>query len=462
MGRFQRAWKDRVESLLSENHADSVMATGSGASSGIAALVNQLAAVLMTAVPDDHRLLIEGSLFEVLDLTGDDRARVHEFADDSRECLTTVCVVDRDPDPDEEFAVDAELSTHRISGWIAQLQAGQCVVIEDCGRLDDDLRAERAYFEEQEVTAALLVPLVSRGYLSGCLFLERYTGAGRWSRGVIEQLSMLAEIVACSIEHRRTERYLGRMVRENRELNRRLVEIQEKERRRLAQELHDETGQYLAALKTDVSLVAKRAGDDDPILRDSALAVKESASHIYEVVYSVMGRLCAVDLDDLGLEGGLRACVTNSRLESRGVTCSLNIEGDLNGLEDMIQMSIYRVVQESLTNIVKYAEATQVDVSVRRRQRRVEDRRNRYREETTERAERTLIKLDEVELSVSDDGKGMEPGRIEGGGFGIRGMRERMQALGGSLEVESSPGRGTRITGRIHIGATPEAGHNDA
>lgn len=426
----------------------------------IAEIASRLATSLMTAVPDDHSVLVEAALCDIISASGDERARVHEFSEESRERLDVVCVVDRAPQ--DHPLEEPVLSTHQFPHWFKTLQALQPVVVADVDSLDDDLIAERNYLEDREVTAALWLPLSSRGFLKGCLVLERYSGRGRWTDKEIKEVGRVAEIIACSVEHRHTERQLARMVKENRELNRHLVEIQEQERRRLAQELHDETGQYLAALRTDVSLVAKRAPEDDKVLREAALAVGESAGHIYEVVYSVMGRLCAVDLDDLGLEGGLRACLTNSRLESRGINCTLTLEGDLDSLEDMIQMSIYRVVQESLTNIAKYAEATRVDVAVKRLHRSIEDRRTRYRENDASSKSRPRIILDQVEFSISDNGKGMEVGRVDGGGFGIRGMRERMQALGGKLEIDSTVGQGTRIVGHIHIAATPEPERSDA
>lgn len=426
----------------------------------LADIASRAAASLMTALPDEHEMLLQGALCEVLDITGDERARIHEFRDESRECLEVVCVVDKAPE-DHELA-ESTLSTWQVPTWYEQLKAGKPVVVSDSSTLKSSLVAEKKYLDDREVTAALWLPLCSRGYVKGCLVLERYSGRGRWSEQLIKELGEFAEIVACSVEHCHTERHLERMVKENRDLNRRLVEIQEAERRRLAQELHDETGQYLVALRTDVSLVAKRAPEDDKVLRDAAIAVGESAGHIYEVVYSVMGRLCAVDLDDLGLEGGLRACLTNSRLESRGINCTLTLEGDLDSLEDMIQMSIYRVVQESLTNIAKYAEATRVDVSVKRLKRSIEDRRQRYRPDDESGGERPRIVLDQVEFFVADNGKGMEQGRVDGGGFGIRGMRERMQALGGKLEIDSAPGQGTRIVGQIHIAATPARDSGDA
>jgi len=178
-----------------------------------------------------------------------------------------------------------------------------------------------------------------------------------------------------------------------------------------------------------------------------------------------MGRLCAVDLDDLGLSGALQACVTNSGLENNGVSCDLITRGDLDSLEDTISMTVYRVVQESLTNVSKYAQATEVEIKVERAIRALEDRRSRGRE-TSQTSDRSTgsaasdqIHIDSLEISVSDNGCGFsDDGIVQGGGFGIRGMRERLQALGGSLTVSSEPGQGTRVSGMLPLGTSQDKG----
>ncbi len=319
------------------------------------------------------------------------------------------------------------------------------------------------------IRSILLRALVGRGDLRGVLVLGRRQTTANWSDSTVEALTEVSDIIGSMLAHRRTEHMLEGALRRNRRLSQQLVEIQEQERRRLAQELHDETGQYLAALKSDAALVGRRLPPGDDILRRSAEAVVSTADHIYEVVYGVMGRLCAVDLDDLGLAGALAACVTNSGLENNGVLCQLHTAGELDSLDDTISMTVYRIVQESLTNVSKYAQATEVQINVERAVRTLEDRRSLYRERSQAGAGSAgpeaseQIHIDTLEISIIDNGCGFDDDNVaRGGGFGIRGMRERLQALGGSLTITSQPNEGTRVQGKLPLGTSQNRDGGDA
>jgi len=151
--------------------------------------------------------------------------------------------------------------------------------------------------QQSGIRAALFYPLIGRGDLRGVLILTRRDRPGDWSSDFVSELADVAAVIGSVLAHRRIEGLLEGALRGNRRLSQQLVEIQEQEQRRLAQELHDETGQYLAALMSDATLIGRRIPQGDDILRRSAEAVVTTAEHIYEVVYGVMGRLCAVDID---------------------------------------------------------------------------------------------------------------------------------------------------------------------
>jgi len=153
--------------------------------------------------------------------------------------------------------------------------------------------------QQSGIRSALFYPLIGRGDLRGVLILTRRDRPGDWSSAFISELAEVAAVIGSVLAHRRIEALLEGALRGNRRLSQQLVEIQEQEQRRLAQELHDETGQYLAALMSDATLIGRRIPQGDDILRRSAEAVVTTAEHIYEVVYGVMGRLCAVDIDVL-------------------------------------------------------------------------------------------------------------------------------------------------------------------
>jgi PAS domain S-box-containing protein len=210
------------------------------------------------------------------------------------------------------------------------------------------------------------------------------------------------------------------------ELRNRLIEqavtAQEEERRRIARELHDETGQSLTAL-----LVGLRTIEESQTIADAtelAQQLREVAAHTLEEVGRLSRGLHPSVLDDVGLA----AAVTRHAQDFahlHGIAVDVRIDGlDGEPLPPLVQTTVYRVLQEALTNVARHAGARSVNVRL-------------VRDETM------------VELRVQDDGTGFEPG--EGRRLGLRGMRERAALIGGSVEVESQVDIGTLITGRFPV-----------
>ncbi len=227
-------------------------------------------------------------------------------------------------------------------------------------------------------------------------------------------------------QRRRYEQAQQRLLDENRRLAQTLINSQEAERRRLARELHDELGQALTAIQVDAESINLLA-DDRPGIRASALAIRDASSQVYEVVHSMMGRLRPPALDDLGLNDALLGLVNEWRARHAGIGVTFTLDEGLQGLADDIALAVYRIVQECLTNISKHAGATEVTVEVRR------DDEGR-----------------ELRVRVSDDGRGIRLGSGPGG-LGLIGMRERVQALRGELDIDTVEPRGTLIEARLPL-----------
>jgi len=223
-----------------------------------------------------------------------------------------------------------------------------------------------------------------------------------------------------------------KLLSENRFLTRQSLAVQESERRYLARELHDELGQCITAIQADARIISERAPDCDPSLGASATAIQDVASRVYEVVHSMMERLRPAMLDDLGLEDTLKEEVDNWCERQPKTDCELSISGDLSGLDDDISITLYRIVQECLTNVSKHAGAGNVSV-------RLSVNRNG---DTNESGGKTVSC---VHLVVQDDGVGMEAG-TRGAGLGLIGMRERVESLNGCFSINTSIGNGTTIT----------------
>jgi PAS domain S-box-containing protein len=222
-------------------------------------------------------------------------------------------------------------------------------------------------------------------------------------------------------------------------LSRRLLDVQETERRRLARELHDEIGQVLTAVEISLHTVkaSVEPGASSPI--DEALRIVDRA---IQQVRDLSLDLRPSMLDDLGLEAAIRWHLDR---QGRHVGVHTELASALAGkrFPPEIETACFRVVQEALTNVARYAGAKSVRVAIEERD-------------------------GELEVVIEDDGIGFDAEAMmlrasRGGSFGIIGMCERVQLLGGRIEIDSTPGRGTRIRATFALlsAVTPEPGAHE-
>ena len=221
---------------------------------------------------------------------------------------------------------------------------------------------------------------------------------------------------------------------QNRQLTRAIQDRLEEERRSIARELHDELGQCVTAIKTIGTAISNRTQETAPDINANALTIVSVASHIYDVVHGIIRQLRPTALDHLGLSETLRDTVSAWRDRHPGVACELRLEGVLEGMGETINITVYRIVQECLTNIARHAAATRSDIDVAR-------------------CNEPLFG-DVVKVVVRDNGRGFAPQvEREATRFGLIGMRERVQALDGEFRIDSSPGEGVKVTAVIPVGA---------
>ncbi len=230
---------------------------------------------------------------------------------------------------------------------------------------------------------------------------------------------------------------LERIHDENRRLAQRSLRIQEQERRHLAHELHDELGQSISAIKAVAVSIAQHPKLADTAVRESADTIAEISSHVYDVVRGMMRRLRPVILDELGLVMALQEMVDDWNTHHQELFCRLVTRGELAGLGDDIDITVYRIVQEALTNIVKHAGASEVVLELELHQA------GDFGEAM-------------VELKISDNGRGFDRQAFPRG-LGLLGMQERVQALNGELELATRPGQGLRLRACIPLVAREPA-----
>jgi signal transduction histidine kinase len=218
---------------------------------------------------------------------------------------------------------------------------------------------------------------------------------------------------------------------QNRLLSRRQILLLEDERKSMARELHDELGQYLNAIKLDAVFIRDRTRTTLPDLHSSAQSIVEISSQVYDVVRGIMRRLRPVALDELGLVTALECLVDSWRERFPEIDFSVTVAGNVDGLAEQLNITIYRLVQEALTNIAKHAKASSVRIAITK--------------------SFDGSDADTVTVLVRDDGAGMDL-HSRRPGLGILGMRERVDALGGRLEIESHAGKGFCLSATIPLG----------
>lgn len=208
------------------------------------------------------------------------------------------------------------------------------------------------------------------------------------------------------------------------DLSRRLVHLQEEERRTISRELHDEVGQILTGLKLMIETSERPGATLDP------RPLKEAVSQLLERVHDLSLNLRPPMLDDLGLVPTLLWHFERYRTHT-GIEVHFHHFGVAERLPAGTQITAFRIVQEGLTNVARHAGVSEVTVEV-------------WREG------------DQLKLRVEDSGRGFESGSLPGSACGLTGMRERAMLAGGSLTIESLPGHGTRITSEL-----PLSGHGE-
>jgi len=201
-------------------------------------------------------------------------------------------------------------------------------------------------------------------------------------------------------------------------------EALENERKRIARDMHDELGQYLTALRMGISVLRMRFAEGKPEMQEQVQGVMSLLDRTIQVVRDMATRLRPAPLE-MGVLSALEWLVEDFSKRT-GVQCELDAGKEEIGMSDSQATAIFRIVQESLTNVARYAGAGHVDI-------------------------RLGIGEKDYMLLVRDDGKGFDPTASRKKSFGLVGIRERAAMLGGEANISSAPGRGVTIEVRIPV-----------
>lgn len=229
---------------------------------------------------------------------------------------------------------------------------------------------------------------------------------------------------------RESEHRYRTLANELRHLARRLQSVREEERSRISRELHDEFGQALTVLNMDLHWLAGQAAGQPSAVRTRLKAMSSMVSKTMRAVHRICADLRPALLDDLGLLAAITWLVQNFR-QRTSLRCRLSLPTHTPALPAEQAIDVFRILQESLTNVARHARATRVTVRLELR-------------------DRTMI------LNVADNGVGIDPADIDGlRSLGLAGLRERALRWGGHLTIRGRPGSGTQVTLAMPLEPTP-------
>ena len=278
----------------------------------------------------------------------------------------------------------------------------------------DDPDVDQQVARDLGVSTALYVPLIVHGRAIGVVAAHDKEGSDpRFTDEDVRLGESLTQRAAIAVD-------LSQRV--SQDAMRRVVDAQELERRRLARELHDETGQALTSILLGLKTLEQSVESDQG--REGVASVRELVVSTLQNVRRLALELRPAALDDFGLGPALERLVQTVRQDT-AVEVDLEIAMGDERLPADVETTMYRIVQEALTNIAKHAGATRISVLLTRKER-------------------------AVVVVIEDDGGGFDPDAATTG-LGLTGMRERVTLLGGRLRVEASRGRGTTVAAEVPL-----------
>ena len=340
-----------------------------------------------------------------------------------RELVSARLVLIALPDTEDALrvaAADGDIASTQV-GTRLELHGSKVGRVLERGRSErvdsvlDDPEVDQRTARELGITTALYVPLIVHGEAIGVVAAHDKLGDdGHFDDDDLRLSESLAARAAIAVD-------LSERV--TRDGMRKVVEAQELERTRLARELHDETGQALTSILLGLKSLEQALDSDEG--REGVASLRDLVVSTLQDVRRLAVELRPSALDDFGLAPALERLVDTYGRQA-AVPVHLEIRLGDERLPAEVETTLYRMVQEALTNVAKHADATSISILLTRT-------------------------ASSVRLVVEDDGAGFEPGGARDGGLGLPGMRERVALLDGRLRVESARGKGTTLVAEVPV-----------
>ena len=275
--------------------------------------------------------------------------------------------------------------------------------------------------------------------------LDRFAAAlgaiGRGDNTVRLTEALPPELARLRDSFNRTATRLAEMAAENRRLNEELLGLQERERGELARDLHDEVGPFLFAINIDAAAIERHAasGRVAPIA-SHVHSIVEAVAHMQRQVKSMLGRLKPLGLAEFGLKGAIDGLVDFWRRRRPDIAYHADIAPEAATYGELVDLTVYRIVQECLSNIARHSRSSRVEISI-------------APDASSRDVPAALV------VTIADNGRGMDG--PASAGYGLLGMGERVKALGGLLTITNKPDEGFTVTARLpYPSSNPSAAHS--
>lgn len=361
--------------------------------------------------------ILDVALDKVLEIAGLDHGAIVLIDEKARKISVEAC---REISPDSVSKIIAMENAELDSNLIRSLRKG--FLIKDTGTDARIPQGQGRTLQEEGIGSFFAVPLVSKEQLLGVMSVGKRAS---YSFSSEEQsfLAAIANQISVAITNAKLYAAVSKHRRNLRKLTDRLVKAQEEEKKRVSRELHDEIGAALTLVKLNLTRLESSLPARSSKIDEQVREIKSIVDQLIDDTHDLSLELRPDVLDDLGLIPALRWYIDT--LKDKAVDMELKVTALEERLPPDIETTIYRVIQEALTNVVKHSEADKVEIELKR--------------------------SDEgLKVVIRDNGKGFNVRQVlespsEGKGIGLIGMRERIELIGGTLWIESSPGNGTCV-----------------
>jgi PAS domain S-box-containing protein len=305
--------------------------------------------------------------------------------------------------------------------WMHKLRNREVIHITDVSKLPEEAKAEKEILESQDIKSLLVMPLISADKLAGFIGFDNVEENGEWGEEDLALLRISSGLIGNVLERKGAEEELKSSREQLRNLSAHLQSAREEERRHIAREIHDELGQALTALKMDISWLINKLPESEKPLIKKTKSISELIDTTIQTGQRILTELRPGLLDDLGLVAAIEWQAEEFQKRT-GIKCEATLDPEEIILDQDRSTAIFRIFQETLTNVARHANATKVKVNLKKK------------------AEKLILK-------VKDDGRGITEKQIsDPKSFGLIGIRERVHLFGGESKISGIRDKGTTVT----------------